>query len=443
MKPIHSLGCALLLGGALARAGAQDAAGAAPPAGNLHGQATVTTQMHPAFHSPYQGANSLDPAFQEKETVDVTFYAGWRLWTGAALYVDPEIDQGFGLSDTLGLAGFSSGEAYKVGARNPYFRLPRVFVRQIIDLGGGGESTAIGDGANQLAGVLPSDNLVVTAGKFSAVDIFDTNRYSNNSKADFLNWSLLNSGAYDYAADAWAFTYGLAAEWTRSWWTLRGGWLALSKVPNSKDIDGTFDQFELVVEGEERHAVDGHPGKLKLLAYVNRGRMGRYDDAVALAKVTGGVPDTADVRRYASRPGVGANAEQELAPDLGAFARLSANDGAMEAFEFTEINRSLAAGLSVGGTRWGRPDDTVGLASVVNGISSAARDYLAAGGLGVLVGDGRLPDYGLERIIESYYAGRLAEGWTLTGDLQFVANPAYNRDRGPAWILGLRLHAEF
>jgi high affinity Mn2+ porin len=443
MRNILHLACAALLGGALARAGAQEAAGDALPAGNLHGQATVTTQMHPSFNSPYQGANSLDPGFQEKETVDVTLYGGWRLWSGAALYVDPEIDQGFGLSDTLGLAGFSSGEAYKVGARNPYFRLPRAFVRQVVALDGGGEAGAIEDGANQLAGALPANNLVITAGKFSTVDIFDTNRYSNNSKADFLNWSLLNSGAFDYAADAWAFTYGVAAEWTRAWWTLRGGWLALSKVPNSKDIDGSFDQFELVAEGEERHALDGHPGKLKLLAYVNRGRMGRYDDALALARAAGGVPDTAAVRRYASRPGVALNGEQELAPDLGAFARLSANDGAMEAFEFTEINRSLAAGLALRGARWGRDDDTVGLAAVVNGISSAARDYLAAGGLGILIGDGRLPDDGLERIVETYYAARLAQGWTLTGDLQWAGNPAYNRDRGPVWILGLRVHAEF
>jgi high affinity Mn2+ porin len=410
---------------------------------NLHGQATVTSQVHPDFRSPYEGANSLDPGFAQKETVDATLYFGARLWDGAALYVDPEIDQGFGLNDTLGLAGFSSGEAYKVGARNPYLRVPRVFVRQVIALDAGGTTSRLEDAINQLPGMLPADSVTITVGKFSAVDIFDTNRYANNSKADFLNWSLLNSGAYDYAADAWAFTDGFAVEWTQSWWTLRGGLLALSTVPNSKDIDTSFNQFEVVVEGEERHAWFDHPGKLKVLAYVNRGRMGRYDDAVALALATDAAPDTASVRHMDSRPGVATNLEQELGEDLGAFARLSANEGAMEAFDFTEINKSLAAGLSLGGGRWSLPQDNIGAAAVVNGISSAAQRYFADGGLGVLIGDGQLPHYGYERIFESYYAHRVSGRLTISGDFQFVRNPAYNRDRGPVSLFALRLHAEF
>jgi len=416
---------------------------AAPKSWDLHAQFTAVSQLHPAFDSPYQGANSLSPAFAEKETTDVTAFLGLRLWEGAAAYLDPEVDQGFGLDDTLGMAGFPSGEAYKVGARNPYFRLPRAFVRQVIGLDGQAPPTWLEDGPNQLAGPMPADNLTITVGKYSVVDIFDTNRYANNPKADFLNWSIINSGAFDYAADAWAFTYGAALEWTQSWWTLRGGVFALSKVPNSKDIDGTFDQFELLGESEARHEVFGRPGKFKALAYVNRGRMGKYEDAVALARETSAVPSTALVRRYASRPGVAMNLEQELCADIGAFARLSVNEGAQEAFEFTEINKSLAAGLSLRGDRWNRPDDTVGLAAVVNGLSSAARDYLAAGGLGVLVGDGRLPDYGWEKILETYYSRKIVEHLTVSADFQYVVDPAYNRDRGPVSIFALRVHAEF
>jgi high affinity Mn2+ porin len=414
-----------------------------PEPWNLHGQFTAVSQFHPAFNSPYQGTNSLDPGFAEKETTDLTVFAGLRLWRGAAAYVNPEFDQGFGLDDTLGMAGFPSGAAYKVGARNPYFRLPRAFVRQIVGLDEQGQTASADDGPNQLGAPVPADNVTITVGKYSVVDIFDTNRYANNPRADFLNWSLVNSGAFDYAADAWAFTYGGAIEWTQSWWTWRAGVFAMSKLPNSKDIDGTFGQFELVEEFEARHDAFGHPGKLKALAFLNRARMGTYDAAVALGQQTDSVPNTALVRRYASRPGVALNLEQELGADLGAFARLSVNEGAQEAFEFTEINKSLAAGLSLRGDRWTRPDDTVGLAVVVNGLSSAARDYFAAGGLGILIGDGRLPDYGFERILETYYSRKIVQHLTVSADFQYVIDPAYNRDRGPVAIFGLRLHAEF
>jgi high affinity Mn2+ porin len=414
----------------------------APQAWSLHGQFTAVSQFHPAFDSPYQGANSLSPAFSEKETTDLTVFVAHRLWSEAAAYADPEIDQGFGLDDTLGMAGFPSGEAYKVGARNPYFRLPRAFVRQVIGLDASAPPASVEDGPNQLAGPGPVDNVTITVGKYSVVDIFDTNRYAHDPRADFLNWSIVDGGAFDYAADAWGFTYGGALEWTQSWWTVRGGVFALSKVPNSKDIDGQFHQFSVIGELEERHHAFGHDGKLKALAFVNRGNMGNYDDAVRLGSETSSVPDTTLVRRYASRPGFAMNLEQELEADLGAFARASLNQGSEEAFEFTEINKSMAAGLSLRGDRWSRPDDTVGLAAVVNGLSGAARDYFGAGGIGILIGDGRLPDYGLEKVLEAYYSRKVMDHLTVSTDLQFVDNPAYNRNRGPVIIFGLRVHAE-
>jgi high affinity Mn2+ porin len=421
---------------------------ALPPAGeapswNLHGQFTAVSQFHPAFHSPYIGANSLSPGFAEKETADVTLFGGYRLWSGAAVYADPEIDQGFGLDDTLGVAGFTSGEAYKVGARNPYFRLPRAFVRQVIGTEPAGTSTQAADGPNQIADAVPDENLTLTVGKFGVGDLFDTNIYAHDPRADFLNWSIIDGGAFDYAADAWGLTYGAAAEWTHSWWTLRGGVFALSKVPNGKDIDWQFRQFSLIGEFEERHGLLGHAGTVKTLVFVNHGHMGSYADALRLGVETASIPDTALVRRTASRPGVAVNIAQDVGSGWGAFARASLNDGSEEAFEFTEINKSIAAGLSVKGDAWRRADDTLGMAAVVNGLSSAARSYFAAGGIGILIGDGRLPDYGYEKIVESYYCLRLAGHFALTGDVQFVANPAYNRDRGPVTVLGLRVHAEF
>jgi high affinity Mn2+ porin len=418
---------------------AADSAAAAPESWSLHGQFTDVTEYHPAFTSPYRGRNSLDPGNSTRETIDLTLYAGVRLWNGAAAYVNPEIDQGYGLSGTLGVAGFPSGEAYKVGDDHPYYRMPRLFLRQVIGLGG---EDPVPSGPNLLAGPQPADNVTITAGKFAVVDLFDTNRYAHDPRADFMNWAVIESGALDYAADAWGYTYGAAAEWTQAWWTLRGGVFALSRVPNQRELDTTFQQFELVAELEERHAWLGHPGKLKLLAYSNRGKMGGYDAAVDLAALTGTVPQTGNVRHMASRPGAALNLEQELAPELGAFARASLNDGTQEAFEFTEINRSLSAGLSLAGNRWSRPDDTVGLAFAIDGLSSAARRYFAAGGLGILIGDGRLPDYGLEKIVETYYAAHVAGGLTLSADFQYVVNPAYNGDRGPVSIFSLRIHAE-
>jgi high affinity Mn2+ porin len=414
-----------------------------PEAWNLHAQMTAVSQFHPAFHSPYEGSNSLSPGFSEKETSDVTVFVGRRLWAGAAAYLDPEVDQGFGLDNTLGIAGFPSGEAYKVGSRNPYFRLPRAFVRQVVAKQDARASTFQADGPNQIAESVPDENVTITVGKFGVGDIFDTNTYAHDPRADFLNWSVIDGGAFDYAADAWGFTYGGAVEWTRAWWTLRGGAFALSKVPNSKDLEGRFRQFSLIAEFEERHHFLGHDGKAKALAFVNRGRMGRYDDAVRTGLETSSIPDTALVRRYASRPGIATNIEQEIDADWGIFARASINDGAQEAFEFTEINKSLAAGASLKGQAWGRQQDSVGVAAVVNGLSSAARSYFAAGGIGILIGDGRLPDYGFEKILETYYCLRPAEHVAITGDFQFVHDPAYNRDRGPVSIFGLRIHAEF
>ena len=408
---------------------------------DLHGQATFVDQYHPAFASAFQGKNSMDAGSRGEETFDMTLFAGLRPWNGGALYVNPELDQGFGLSNTVGVAGFPSGEAYKVGKSSPYFRLQRLFFRQTLDLGG--DSQIIAPAANQLGASQSSDTLVLTFGKISVTDIFDANQYAHDPKGDFMNWSLIDSGAFDYAADAWGYSYGLTAEWNQDWWTARAGLFDLSRVPNTTELENDFSQFELVSELEARHSLLGAPGKIKLLGFLNRGRMGSYADAVRLANAGGAVPDTALVRNYASRAGGAVNLEQAITSDLGGFARLSFDDGSKEAYEFTEINRSIALGLALKGVSWGRADDTVGLAFVNNAISQAAQNYLAQGGLGILIGDGRLPHYGTENIVETYYSFA-ATGWlSLAADYQLIVNPAYNSDRGPISVLGLRLHGQF
>jgi high affinity Mn2+ porin len=344
------------------------------------------------------------------------------------------------LSGTFGLAGFSSAEAYKVGSTYPYARLPRLFLRQTIDLGG--EAQKVDAGINQFAGSQTADRLVITVGKFSVVDIFDQNKYAHDPRGDFLNWTLVNTGAFDYAADAWAFTYGGAVEWYTGAWTWRAGIFDGPVVPNSTDLDPGFGQFQMVGEVERRYDLGGQPGKLAVTGYLTRARLGNFADAVQLAALTGTQPNLAAVRSYASKPGITANLEQQILPGIGLFARAGYTPGNLEAYAFTDVDQTLAGGTSLSGKLWGRDDDTLGIAGVVNVISKQHQAYLAAGGYTALIGDGQLPHPGPEQIMEIYYQLPVFS-WQLTLDYQFITNPAYNRDRGPVSVIGTRLHAQF
>jgi high affinity Mn2+ porin len=408
----------------------------------VHAQATAVVQWHPAFHADYSGPRSLDPKSQGNETADATLYAGTRLWAGAEAWADVELDQGFGLSDTVGVAGFTSGEAYKVGEHRPYFRLPRAFIRQTIDLGA--ESAPIDSDLNTLARSASADRLVITFGKFGVTDIFDTNQYAHDPRADFMNWSIIDLGSFDYAADAWGFTYGAAAELSLGEWTGRFGVFDGSTIPNDKALDPKpFDQSQEIVEIEHRHRLFGEEGKIKLLAFLTEARLGSYDDAVALAQATGGTPDTALVRRMRDKAGAGINLEQPLVAGGGVFLRAGVTQGNSEVYEFADINRSLSFGGSFDGREWDRPDDRIGTALAFNGISEAAKRYFAAGGLGILVGDGQLPNAAGEKIWESYYSFSIIDGVAVSADYQFVDHPAYNRDRGPVSVLAARAHIQF
>jgi high affinity Mn2+ porin len=224
-------------------------------------------------------------------------------------------------------------------------------------------------------------------------------------------------------------------------WTLRGGIFQLSPVPNGKITALDFSRFSLVGEIERGYAWNGRPGRIKVLGFANRGKMGAYADAVQLASRQGGRPSTAAVRHLSWRPGLSINVEQEASSEIGVFARAGVNNGRLEAYEFTEINQTVSAGVSLAGARWGRPEDKVGVGAVVNALSGDARRYFAAGGLGILIGDGRL-NYGTEQIVELYYALKVNPHLAVTLDYQHLQHPAYNRDRGPVSVLGARLHVE-
>lgn len=405
----------------------------------FNGQATYVDQYHPAFNAPYSGPNSLNPAASNNETADITLFAGHRLWDGAEFWINPEIDQGYGLSNTLGIAGFPSGEAYKIGANAPYLRIPRAFVRQVFNLGG--DMQTVDAVPNQLAENVAVDNLTLTVGKFSVVDIFDTNSYAHDPRGDFFNWALIDGGGFDYAADSWGFTNGIALEWNTGDWTARGGLFQMSDIPNAKIAGYHFHDFMSVAELEQRHQWMSHPGKIKFLAYANRADMGTYADALALAQSSGTAPNTALVRQYRTNPGYVLNMEQEVANNVGVFARVSGHDGSYEAYEFSDIDRSVSAGVALQGALWGRAGDKVGIGAAVNSLSSSAQQYFAAGGMGILIGDGKI-DYAREQIAEAYYAFKVMDKVTLTADYQRVLNPGYNQDRGPVNVYALRVHVE-
>ncbi|MBS0242157.1 MAG: carbohydrate porin [Proteobacteria bacterium] len=405
----------------------------------LHGQTTYVHQYAFPFREPYRGTNSLVSG-QSRETWDATAYLGFKPWAGGEIWINGEIDQGFGLANTLGLAGFSSGEAYKAGAAYPYTRVPRFFLRQTIDLGGPQEQVEAD--LNQFAGTRSENRIVITVGKFSVSDIFDDNKFSHDPRNDVLNWSLIDTASFDYAADAWGYSYGAAVEWVSKWWTFSAGLFDLPKFPNSTDLDTTFAQYQLVGEIEHRHQLWGLDGELTITGFLTHGRMGRFDDAVRLAALSGNAADIASVRRFNNRSGIALSFEQKVTKDIAFYTRAGISDGRLETFAFTDVDRAAAVGIVLDGNLWGSKDHQLGVAQIANQISGIHQQFLDAGGLGILVGDGKLPHPGNEYITEAYYKFPLL-GWQATVDYQYVVNPAYNTDRGPVNILAGRLHYQF
>lgn len=413
----------------------------------VHGQATFVEQAHTSFKSPYSGTNSLTGIAEGRQTFDATLSIGVRLWKGAEFWANPELDQGYGFNNTHGAAGFPSAESYKLGWAYPYARMQRAFLRQTVNFGG--EVEKVDEDFTQFAGTRSTERLVLTVGRFGIADIFDTNRYANNPKVDFLNWSVINTGTFDYAGDGWGYTFGAAAEWYTGRWTARAGIFDLSNTPAGGDsptaygLDATFQQYQMVAELEERHDLWGQPGKVKVTGFLSRGRAGRFDDAVALAQLTGLPADITAVRSYANRPGVSLNIEQQVNDNLGVFLRAGWADGKVEPWDFTDIDETVSGGVSINGKSWGRPDDTIGVAGVVNGISDSHIAFLNAGGMGILIGDGKLPNYSTEKILEMYYSYALTAATRLTIDYQHIANPGYNADRGPVDVVAGRAHWQF
>jgi high affinity Mn2+ porin len=408
---------------------------------NVHAQTTFLPQGYPAFPALYSGPYSLPPGGQLQATWTTTAFLGARLWDGGEVYFDPELAQGFGLNGTLGVAGFPNGEAQKAGAAFPKIRAQRYYLKQTFGLGG--EQEDVSDGPNQLAGKRDIDRVTLVVGRFAIGDFFDNNSYAHDPRADFMNWALWESAAYDFPADLPGYTRGAMVELNRKDWAVRGAVVEVPSQPNSDIL--TFKSGGVVVEFEERHNIFEQPGKFRIGAFGNQGVTGNYRQALTIEAMDPAQDINtvmASIRHVNPKYGLYANLEQQIVQDVGLFARASWNDGHNEILSFTDIDRSVSTGLSIKGSFWGRPSDSVGIGGAINGLSAGHRDFLAAGGLGLLIGDGRL-NYSPERILETYYAYSVNKNVTLTADYQLITNPSYNADRGPVSIIAARLHAEF
>jgi high affinity Mn2+ porin len=459
---------------------ATDESNKPPQTHNLHAQYTFTGMAYPSFSAKYSNpaylvygtGSSLPTEGQARETQSADAYFGYRLFANTEFHVDALFWQGFGLNNTFGIGDFPDGEAFKVGVRYPHFAIARFFTRTTINLGGPQES--VDDDLLTLRGKQDTNRITITIGRMSVKDIFDNNQYSNDPRGQFMNWALMANAAYDYPADALGFTTGIAIEGNTSNWTLRYGWFQMSKYRNQFTAEGLylvlpteplsgdgkiFYDWGMVTELEHRHNIGKHPGAVRLLVFDDRSNNGSYKAAVALANepstiaiwgtpaaflasangVTGGIDDTHALR---NTWGLGLNMDQEVTKNIGVFSRIGRNSGQNSGFEFTDTNWTATFGASIKGEKWKQPNDVIGAAFIISGISKANQLYHAEGGIGILTGDGAL-NYGPEKNLELYYDHQFSKYFHAAFDYQFVDDPAYNRDRGPVpAIFAIRLHYE-
>lgn len=414
---------------------------------SYHFQFTAISQYHSGFKAPYSGKNSLaDTAEIAATSVTSTLFLGRRLWKGAAVYFNPEISGGRGLSSALGVAGAFNGETSRVGTTEPKLYIARAYFQQDIPLGT--DYDELEDDENQIAGKIPKERISISAGKFAASDFFDDNSYSHDPRNQFSNWSLMANGAWDYPANTRGYTMGLVVEVIKSNWTLRLSTLAVPRVANSADLEYKLGKAHSETVEIERKNLFKRPGSLRFLFSNTYSKAPSYAAGIQALQdnntfILDVISGDAENNTYGGRKyGFGFSGDQELTNDLGIFARAGWNNGKDVTWAFTEIDHTLSLGLSLKGSKWKRGNDVFGVAAVANGISNGHRTFLADGGYGFIIGDGKL-NYGNEMILETYYNARFTKSFWLTLDYQFVKNPAYNKDRGPVNAFGIRGHVAF
>jgi high affinity Mn2+ porin len=410
----------------------------------ISGQANVILQWHRAFPAAYSGKNSLHSYGENATSKLYTLYLGYQLTQTTEVFLDAESAGGRGVSDALGLAGFTNLDVVRNPELGPTPYLARAIIRQIIPLGD--ERVPAERGPFALATAVPARRIEIRFGKFGMADFFDLNSWGSDSHLQFLNWTIDNNGAYDYAANTRGYTDGAIVEYDDHWFTARFGEALMPRVANGINLDADVararaENLELEARGSR---IAHRAGVVRFLSYVNHANMGNYRQAITdyLDGQTPS-PDIISTRRQGRHKyGFGLNFEQEITSDVGVFGRLGWSDGRNESFAYTEVDRTLELGGFSKGSAWHRRHDRAGVVFVANGIVAAHQQYLALGGLGFLLGDGGLT-YGPEKIFEGFYTAHIWRGFFVSADIQHINNPGYNMARGPVTVPSLRLHVDF
>ena len=410
----------------------------------VSGQANIILQWHGSFPAKYSGPNSLHPYSENATSKVFTLFLGYALTHTTEVFLDIESASGHGISEALGLAGFTNLDV----VRNPQLShapyVARAMLRQIIPLSD--DRVTAERGPFALATSLPARRFEFRVGKFSMVDFFDLNTWGTDSRLQFLNWTVDNNGAYDYAANTRGYTDGVMVEYDDHWWSVSFAETLMPKVANGINLDADVARARAEnLEAEARGNLFLHrAGAVRLLGYLNHANMGNYEETNSDFKNNlTPVPDITFTRKQGRHKyGFGLNFEQDLPAKLGLFGRLGWSDGHNESFAYTEVDRTIELGLFTKGEAWKRRNDRAGIAFVANGIVAAHQQYLALGGKGFLLGDGALR-YGPEKIFEGFYTAHMWRGFFGSFGLQHVNNPGYNKDRGPVLVPTVRFHADF
>ncbi|MDR3651913.1 MAG: carbohydrate porin [Paludibacter sp.] len=404
----------------------------------VHGQSTFISQYKPTFSAKYSGTNSLVTRQESQISTTFTLFLGARLWKGASAFFNPEVAGGSGLSGSVGVGASTNGETYRIGNPSPTFELARLYFTQILTLNN--EYKYHESDQNTLSGKVPTNYLALTIGKICVSDFFDKNKYSHDPRTQFMSWALMSNGAWDFPANTRGYTPSIVLEWVTPNNELRYDFSLLPTVANGMAMNWDVNKAgSHTIEYTHNYNLSGKNGTVRLFTFLNYGNMGNYNESLALNSTS---PDIINTRKYGrTKYGFGLNAEQAINSDLGVFFRAGWNDGNNETWAFTEIDRTVSLGLSATGNRWNRPNDNVGLAHVISGISTPHLNYLKAGGMGFELGDGNL-NYSLENLTEFYYSFQMSSNISLSAAYQHIINPGYNKDRGPVDVLSVRLHLQ-
>jgi hypothetical protein len=410
----------------------------------ISAQDNIISQWHPSFDAKYSGPNSFHSHAESATSNIATVFTGLELTHTTEVFMHFEAAAGGGLSDALGLAGFTDLDVVRnpTLGRTPY--IARGMIRQIIPL----TDDTVEEERDpwHLATKVPARRIELRFGKIGMNDFFDVNEVGTDSHYQFMNWTIDNNGAYDYAADTRGYTVGFLAEYYDRNWVFRFAEALMPKVANGIDLDWNLRRARA-----ENYELELHPQlmasratRLRLLSFVNHANMGDYRQA-AQNFLAGRTP-TPEITNHPPQTtvkyGFEVNVEQAITPSFRAFSRFGWNEGQHESYAYTEVDQSVQVGVDHSGEAWKRKFDKVGAAFVSNAIKADHQHYLALGGKGFLLGDGAL-NYGRENIVEGYYNAHVWRGFFTAFDLQHINNPGYNRDRGPVLVPSVRVHLEF